>query len=52
MIACDKWDIVLVPFPFTNLKSAKRRPALIISPGTYNQYEDIVIAFITSKSSI
>jgi mRNA interferase MazF len=46
---CNKWDIVLVPFPFTNLKSAKRRPALIVSPKSYNRDQDIVIAFITSN---
>lgn len=47
--ACNKWDIVLIPFPFTNLKSAKRRPALIVSPRAYNRDQDIVIAFITSN---
>jgi len=45
----NKWEIILVPFPFTNLKSTKRRPALIISPDEYNEKIDVVIAFITSK---
>jgi len=44
-----KWDIVLVPFPFTNLTTTKKRPALIISPDDYNKNSDVVIAFITSK---
>ncbi len=44
-----KWDIVLVPFPFTNLSTTKKRPALIVSPDEYNDKMDIVIAFITSK---
>ncbi len=44
-----KWDIVLVPFPFTNLKTIKKRPALIISPDEYNEKLDVVIAFITSN---
>jgi len=44
-----KWDIILVYFPFTNLKSKKKRPALIISPDEYNEGTDIIIAFITSK---
>jgi len=44
-----KWDIILVPFPFTDLTPTKKRPALIISPDEYNEKFDIVIAFITSK---
>lgn len=44
-----KWEIILVPFPFTDLKSIKKRPALIVSPDEYNQKMEIVIAFITSK---
>jgi len=49
MTPYKKWDIVLVPFPFTNLKSSKKRPALVISPDEYNNQLDVVIAFITSK---
>ncbi len=47
-----KWDIILVPFPFTNLTKSKKRPALIVSPNRYNKGEDIVIAFITSKLDV
>jgi len=49
MMTCEKWDIVLVPFPFTNLRSIKKRPALIISPNQYNSGPDFVIQFITSN---
>jgi len=45
----EKWDIVLIPFPFTDLTSAKRRPGLVISPSNYNQGSDILIVFITSN---
>jgi mRNA interferase MazF len=44
-----KWNIILVSFPFTDLKSSKKRPALIISPDEYNQKADVIIAYITSK---
>ncbi|MBK8550453.1 MAG: type II toxin-antitoxin system PemK/MazF family toxin [Ignavibacteria bacterium] len=44
----NKWDIILVPFPFTDLSAYKRRPSLIISPEEYNQNDDLVIDFITS----
>ena len=42
-------DIVLVSFPFTDLTSSKRRPALIVSPDSFNAAgEDLVLAAITS----
>lgn len=44
-----KWEIILVPFPFTDLTRTKKRPALIISPNEYNKNPDVVITFITSK---
>ena len=46
---CNKWDIVLVPFPFTDQSSSKRRPSLVISPDEYNEKHDVVILFITSQ---
>ena len=43
-------DIVLVSFPFTDLSSSKRRPALVISPDTFNgQMQDLVVVAITSQ---
>lgn len=52
MTTYDKWDIILVPFPFTDLSTSKKRPALIISPDVYNQNSpDLIIAFITSRIS-
>ena len=43
-------DIVLVSFPFTDLTTSKRRPALIISPDSFNAAgEDLVLAAITSN---
>lgn len=49
MTTCNRWDIVLVPFPFTNLLSSKKRPALIVSPDEHNGGPDIVMAFMTSQ---
>ena len=42
-------DIVLVSFPFTDLTSSKRRPALILSADSFNTAgEDLLLAAITS----
>jgi len=50
---CKKWDIVLVRFPFTDLTTAKKRPALVLSPDKYNRSgRDLVVAFITSHTDI
>ncbi len=43
-------DIVLVAFPFTDLSSSKRRPALVVSPDSFNeQLQDVVLVAITSN---
>lgn len=43
-------DIVLVSFPFTDLSSSKRRPALVVSPDPFNERgQDLVVVAITSQ---
>jgi mRNA interferase MazF len=43
-------DIVLIPIPFTDLASQKKRPAIIISCDKYNEAnEDIVVVALTSN---
>src|SRR5438876_9584005 len=43
-------DVVLVPFPFTDLSSAKQRPALVISADAFNAVrDDVLVAAITSQ---
>lgn len=41
----QKGDIVLIPFPFTDLTGNKKRPALILVPGGL----DITVSFISSQ---
>lgn len=41
-------DIVLVPFPFTDLTSSKLRPALIVSKDGGHR-DDVIVCFITSN---
>ena len=43
-------DIVLIPIPFTDLSSTKKRPVLILSSDDYNKNtDDLIIAAITSN---
>ncbi len=43
-------DILLVPFPFSDLTETKQRPVLVLSKDIYNQSsEDIVTCGITSN---
>lgn len=41
----NKGDIVLIPFPFTDLSGLKNRPALILIAGE----TDITLSFITTQ---
>lgn len=41
----NKGDIVLIPFPFTDLSGLKNRPALILIAGE----ADITLSFITTQ---
>src|SRR5690242_769225 len=43
-------DIVLVPFPFSDLSGQKVRPVLILSNDTYNQHSaDVVVCGLTTN---
>ncbi len=46
----DQGDIVLVPIPFTDLSSQKRRPVIVISNNDYNRTAaDMVVVGMTSQ---
>jgi mRNA interferase MazF len=46
----EQGDILLVPIPFTDLSSQKRRPVIVISNNTYNQImSDMVVVAMTSN---
>ncbi len=40
-----KGDIIVVPFPFTNLSGTKIRPACVLIPS----FADVTISFITTQ---
>ncbi len=46
----NQGDIVLIPIPFTDLSSQKRRPVIVISNDAYNRKTaDIVVVAMTSN---
>lgn len=43
-------DIILVPFPFTDQSTSKKRPAVVISSDAYNNDRpDIILTAVTSQ---
>ena len=43
-------DIALVPFPFTDQRTLKRRPAVVVSTQRYNRgCPDIILMAVTSQ---
>lgn len=46
---CKQSEIVLIPFPYSDLTLSKRRPALIISNEKINKMEDRICCLITTK---
>ncbi len=46
----EQGDILLIPIPYTDLSSTKRRPVIVISNNAYNQKTaDIVVVAMTSN---
>lgn len=52
-MAYEAFDVVVVPFPFTDRSTTKRRPALVLSDvGAFNkQVGQSVLAMITSANN-
>jgi mRNA interferase MazF len=51
MTTFEPGDVVLVRFPFTDLTTLKKRPALIVSPSEFSQRNgDVVIIALTGQA--
>ena len=48
-MTCKQWDVVVVPFPFSNQPGTKRRPALVLSERNFNIRGHTVLAMVTTS---
>lgn len=49
---CSQYDVVVVPFPFTDRRTSKRRPALAVSSEKFSaESGHTVLAMITSAAN-
>ena len=44
-----KGDVVVLPFPFSDLSASKRRPALVIA--SIQPHDDLILCMITSRNT-
>jgi mRNA interferase MazF len=49
-VICEAWDVVVVPFPFTERPGTKRRPALVLSRHGFNEKGHTTLCMITTKT--
>jgi mRNA interferase MazF len=45
-----KYDVIVVPFPFTDSAATKKRPALVISNAGFNHSGRVICAMITTAT--
>ena len=51
-VTFEPLDVVVVPFPFTDRRATKRRPAVVVSSASFNRvHKQSILAMITSASS-
>ena len=46
----EAWDVVVVPFPFSERPGAKKRPALVLSRSSFNKAGHTALAMITTRA--
>jgi mRNA interferase MazF len=51
-MAYQRGDVVLIPFPYSDLSAIKTRPALIASIESFNVKGEILAVYLTSQSPI
>jgi mRNA interferase MazF len=50
-VSYDRFDVILVLFPFTEKKGRKQRPAIVLSDSSFNEaHEHSIVAMVTTAS--
>jgi mRNA-degrading endonuclease toxin of MazEF toxin-antitoxin module len=49
-VISEPWSVVVVPFPFVDRRQAKRRPAVALSPETFQAKHVIVESSLPSPA--
>ncbi len=49
-MTCEAWQVVIVPFPFTDRGTTKKRPALVLSHKRFNRRGHTILAMVTSAA--
>ncbi len=49
-VTCDRWEVVVVPFPFSERPGAKRRPCVVLSSVLFNRSGHTVLAMVTTAA--
>ncbi len=47
---CNQWEVVTVPFPFTDKPGTKRRPALVLSKRVFNENGQSLLLRIATQA--
>ncbi len=52
MTSHQRGDVVLIPFPFTDLTTTKTRPAVVVSSQLYHQVRsELLLVYVSSQVS-
>jgi mRNA interferase MazF len=49
-VISDRWDVMVVPFPFSEGPGEKRRPALALSSQVFNRAGHTILLMITTRA--
>jgi mRNA-degrading endonuclease toxin of MazEF toxin-antitoxin module len=47
----DRGQLLLAPFPYSDLRGLKRRPVCVVSSSAYSQGPDVIVAMVTSNQT-